>query len=76
MIYEIRVSGVLDQSWSDWLGEVQIVSQVLEDRSTVTTLTGHASDQAALFGILDRIRNLNLGLISMNIAAKEPHPGN
>ncbi len=71
MLFEISVSGILDQSWSNWLGDIQIISQLLEDGSTVTILTGHATDQAALFGILDRIRDLNLALIYVKTVTTE-----
>lgn len=66
MIYQIKVQGHLDQSWSDWLGGVGIVSDMMEDGSVITTLTLDTADQAALFGILDHIRDLNLILHSVN----------
>jgi hypothetical protein len=66
MIYSIKVNGELDQSWSDWLGKVQIDSDWTQDGLMVTTLTVFVADQSALFGILDRIRDLNLSLISVS----------
>jgi hypothetical protein len=65
MIYQIKVRGQLDESWSDWLGDVQITSALAEDGTWVTTLVGALPDPPALFGILDRIRDLNLTLISL-----------
>ena len=59
-IYQIRVQGRLDESWSDWFEGMTIVPQ-----SAITTLTGPVADQAALHGILDKIWNLNLALISV-----------
>ena len=65
MIYQIKIIGELDPSWSDWLGEVEITSTITEEGSAVTSLTVDAVDQAELFGILDRIRDLNLTLIQV-----------
>jgi hypothetical protein len=63
MIYQIKVQGELDQSWSDWLGEVEITAARAEDGSVITTIVVDAADQPALFGVLDRIRDLNFILI-------------
>jgi hypothetical protein len=63
MIYQIKINGALDRSWSDWLGEAEITAEPAEDGSVITTLTIEASDPSTLFGVLDRIRDLNLILI-------------
>jgi hypothetical protein len=63
MIYQIKIKGELDQSWSDWLGSIEITSDMAEDGSVITTMVVDAADQPALFGILDRIRDLNFILI-------------
>jgi hypothetical protein len=60
MLYQIKVKGKLDKSWSDWLYDARIVSELEEDRTIITTLTVVVPDQPALFGILDRIRDMNL----------------
>jgi hypothetical protein len=60
--YEIRIQGKLDQDWSDWFDGF-LTSQ--ED-GEITMITVRAVDQSALFGILNRIRDLNLPLISIN----------
>ena len=65
MIYKIKVKGELDQSWSDWLGNVQIVSERNEVGVLFTTLTVEITDQTILFGILDRIRDLNFDLVNV-----------
>lgn len=65
MIYQLKVKGELDQSWSQWLGEVQITTDRQEGGSNVTTLEVDATDQSTLFGILERIRDLNIFLISV-----------
>jgi hypothetical protein len=57
--YEVRVQGVLDESWSEWLGDLDV--RPLE--SGVTVLTGPIRDQAALHGLLNRIRDLGLPLL-------------
>ena len=60
-IYHIRVQGQLDESWSEWLGELEITPQ--PDGSTL--LCGSIVDQAALHGILDRLYGLNLSILSV-----------
>ncbi len=55
--YEIRVGGVLDPSWFPGM-EVEV------DRGQ-TVITGRLADQSALHGLLDRIRDLGLCLISL-----------
>jgi hypothetical protein len=59
-VYRISVQGKLDEDWSDWLDGMTITFE----RGT-TTLTGPVADQSALRGILDRIWDLNLTLISV-----------
>jgi hypothetical protein len=59
--YEIRVEGLLDQRWSGWFDGLQITSQP----GGVTVIAGPVADQAALHGLLARIRDLNLPLISV-----------
>jgi hypothetical protein len=66
MIYQIKLKGELDQSWSDWLGEVEITTEQAEDGSMITTILVDAADQPALFGVLDRIRDLNFILIQVS----------
>jgi hypothetical protein len=66
MVYQIKIKGVLDESWSNWLGGVDICVEQMENEGVVTTLTVDFIDQATLFGILDRIRDLNLTLVSAN----------
>jgi hypothetical protein len=61
-IYRIRVQGHLDDRWSDWLEGLVIQRQ--PDRTTV--LIGPVVDQAALHGVITRIRDLGLPLLSVN----------
>ena len=60
-IYEIRVEGQLAERWSDWFEGLTIRT----DSNGNTTLSGRLTDQAALFGVLVKIHNLNLTLISV-----------
>lgn len=57
--YEIRVKGNLDSSWSEWLEGMKI--DPLENGETI--LSGPLTDQAALFGLLNRLRDMNVGLV-------------
>jgi hypothetical protein len=65
MVYQIKVDGKLDKSWSDWLGGATITSQLEANDVVITTLTVDATDGPALFGLLDRIRDMNLLPISV-----------
>ena len=66
--YRIRVGGHLDDRWSDWLGGLAVQRQ--EDGTTV--LVGPVVDQAALHGVIVRIRDLGLPLLSVKLCV-EPH---
>jgi hypothetical protein len=61
--YEIRLQGQLDQRWSDWFAGFTLTNQ----SDGTTTLTGHVVDQAALHGLLRRVADLGVTLISLNI---------
>ena len=60
--YEIKIQGHLDTRWSEWLYGMSIT----QDPDGVTTLSGPLPDQTVLHSVLDRIRDMNLPLISVN----------
>jgi hypothetical protein len=62
MVYQIRVKGHLSHQRADWFGEVTITLE--EDGNTL--LTGMVIDQAALHGLLRKVRDLGMPLISLN----------
>jgi hypothetical protein len=63
--YQISVQGKLDASWADWIGVVHITQEIGGDGSSVTTLIGKVPDQAALRGLMERVWDLNLTLLSV-----------
>ena len=65
--YQITVEGELDPQWSDWLGGFVTSKSAAPDGVSSTTLTGMVSDQAALRGILNRLWDLNLTLVSVTL---------
>ena len=60
-VYEIRVKGNLDLRWSDWFGGFSITPVSDEE----TLLIGSVADQAALHGVLHKIRDLGLPLLTV-----------
>ena len=63
--YQIKVQGRLDERWAQWFDGMSIAFEQAEDGSTVTVLTGLVIDQAALYGLINRMRDLGLPLISV-----------
>jgi hypothetical protein len=62
MVYQIRLKGHLGRQWTDWFGGLTIT---LEENGE-TLLTGPVVDQAALFGLLRKVRDLGMPLLSVN----------
>lgn len=60
-VFQIRVKGILGSGWSDWFDDFTIAPQANGE----TLLTGPVRDQAALHGLLDRIRDIRLPLLSV-----------
>jgi hypothetical protein len=64
-IYRIRVRGQLDDTWSQWFDDMTIARESTEDGTRITTLTGAVADQPKLRGILARMWDLNLTVLSV-----------
>lgn len=60
--YQIRIKGHLGSEWADWFGGLTI--SVEDDGATL--LTGPVADQAALHGMLKKLRDLGMPLLSVN----------
>ena len=58
--YEIRVKGILDGRWTAWFEDLQVTSDGEE-----TVICGPVADQAALHGLLTKVRDLGLFLVSV-----------
>jgi len=65
-LYEIRIKGHVDDRWSEWFGGLAIHRQ--EDGTTL--LVGPVVDQAALHGVIIRIRDLGVPLLSVSRVVK------
>ena len=64
--YRIEIEGRLDPRWSSWFNSMTITVEGRDLDRVVTTLNGAVPDQASLRGILNKIWDLNLSLISVN----------
>jgi hypothetical protein len=71
VVYQVKVQGRLNEGWSDWFGGMTIALGSGSDGSPVTILTGAVADQPALRGILDKLWNLNMTLISVTRFEKD-----
>jgi len=64
---EIRIQGRLAEHWSSWFEDLAV-----EYTGDETLLSGHVVDQAALYGLLSRLRDLGLSLLSVETFQEEP----
>jgi len=62
MIYQIRLKGHLGSQWTDWFGGLTVTLAENGD----TLLTGRVIDQPALYGLLRKVRDLGMPLLSIN----------
>jgi hypothetical protein len=63
VVYEIRIAGHLPSRWSDWFEGLAVT---LEPDGT-TLLSGPLVDQAALYGLLKKVRDLGMPLLAVNV---------
>jgi hypothetical protein len=61
---EIRVKGQIDERWSEWLDGIKIAHTGQDE----TVLSGEVADQAALYGLIAKLRDLGLPLLAVNLA--------
>jgi hypothetical protein len=71
-LYQIKLQGQLDESWSTWFDDMVVTLDCEEEGLVITTLTGVVSDQPALYGLLSRIRDL--GLLLLSVQRLKNHP--
>ncbi|HKZ85922.1 MAG TPA: hypothetical protein VJ793_19980 [Anaerolineae bacterium] len=64
---EIRVKGRIDERWSEWFADLTLTHA----EGNETVLTGQVVDQATLYGLLTRLRDLGLQLISVSCDEQE-----
>ena len=64
---EIRIEGKLDERWAEWLGDLTI--RCNEQNETI--LSGYFPDQAALYGLIGKLRDLGISLVSVNAQPPE-----
>jgi hypothetical protein len=63
--YQIQIHGHLDQRWEAMFPHFTITHKLLDDEQPITLMVGEVSDQAALYGLISRLRNLGIELISV-----------
>jgi hypothetical protein len=64
--YQIKVQGRLDEKWSEWFNGMTLTFESASNSSPTTTLTGAVADQAKLRGMLSKIWDLNMTVISVS----------
>ena len=69
--YEVQVEGELDLGWAEWFSDLAVTLRFADEQPPITTLTGPVADQAALRGLLCRLWDLNLTLVSVRRLEEE-----
>jgi hypothetical protein len=67
VVYQIRIKGHLGRQWKDWFGGLTVTLEQNGD----TVLTGPVVDQAALHGLLKKVRDLGMPLVSLKSTDEE-----
>ena len=70
MVCEIRIKGYIDCDWSDWFEGLTIT----QEEDGFTLISGELPDQSALYGLLKRVNDLGLSLVSLNQVESKPLP--
>jgi hypothetical protein len=68
VIYEIRIGSQLNSQWMGWFDGLSITVEA----SGETLIVGPVADQAALFGLLKKVRDLGIPLLSVNLVQSQP----
>lgn len=71
IICQMIVTGQLNDSWVDWFDPLQMQPICLANGTQATRLAGSVLDQPALFGLLFKVRDLNLELIYLEVSTEE-----
>jgi hypothetical protein len=66
-VYQIVIKGQLDKGWADWFEGMAVT----QENNDITLLTGPVIDQSALHGLLKKVRDLGMPLLSVNIVGSE-----
>ena len=66
-VYQIKVQGALQESWSKRLGGMQISISRSQEREPISIITGRVKDQSALSGILNSLYEMHLLVLSVEI---------
>lgn len=73
--YEIQVEGYLDERWGTWFSGLTVTLQHVDQQPPITTLTGPVADQSALRGLLGKLWDLNLTILSVQRIETEKDDG-
>ena len=71
--YEIEIQGRLEEKWSGWFDNMNFRIEDESSGPTTTVISGLVADQAALHGLLNRIRDLGIPLLSVQLMNSDIH---
>jgi hypothetical protein len=66
---EVRLEGLLDEQWAEWLEGFSLTHCISSGGERQTLLAGEVQDQAALYGLLAKLRDLGVKLVAVNFAS-------